>query len=106
MALYELKQEDINSIRSLISAEALSISANLAKRVAYLQVLLEQAQPSAALDECKARCKALEREVQECLRVRDNALLEAGVLKRRIEEAGSVSLGAATIEELETEDSA
>lgn len=115
MSLFELKQEDINSLRSLICAESLTITANIAKRVVYLQVMLEQMQPSTALDESKARCEVLEKQNAECLRVRDAALLEAGLAKRRIDELEAAArpqvehdgvcpcVHAATIRELELE---
>lgn len=86
MSLFELKQEDFNDIWALIAGSNLTITANNAKRVAELQTLCSTIKPSTALEECRARCDKLEREVQECLRVRDNALLEAGVAKRRVDE--------------------
>jgi hypothetical protein len=83
MSLFELKQEDINDLLTLISVQSLTITANNARRVVQLQDALRNAKPSTLLDECKARCEALEVEVQECLRKRDGALLEAGLAKSR-----------------------
>lgn len=86
MTLYQFKQEDINALWTLIAGSNLTITANNAARVAELQRLLEAATPSTELEECRARCLELERQASECLRVRDNALIEAGVAKRRADE--------------------
>lgn len=86
MTVYEIKQEDIADLLALISAASLTITANNAARVTQLQVMLRAAQPSAAIDELKVRCEKLEAEVRACLRVRDAALLEAGLAKRRGDE--------------------
>lgn len=91
MALYDLKQEDIADVLALISAASLTITANNARRVAQLQGVFANAKPSTLLDECKARCDALEKEVQACLRVRDAALLEAGIAKRKVDELTSAA---------------
>ena len=85
MSLFELKQEDINDVLTLVSGASLTITANNAARVAQLQAVLRSAKPSTLLDECNARCDRLEKEVQQCLRALDAALLEAGILKRRID---------------------
>lgn len=86
MSLFELKQEDINDLLTLISMQSLTITANNARRVVQLQDVLRNAAPSIKLDECKTRCEALEKEVQACLRARDAALLEAGLAKRESDE--------------------
>ena len=83
MSLYDLKQEDIEDLRALISAASLTITANNAARVTQLQALLRNAVPSRALEESEARRETLEHEVQECLRKRDAALLDAGLAKAR-----------------------
>lgn len=86
MALYEMSKADIEDVHALIASPSLTITANNARRVAQLQQLFSNAQPSKALEESKARCETLEQEVQACLRVRDAALLEAGMAKRRADE--------------------
>lgn len=87
MSLYDLKQEDIDDLRALISAASLTITANNAARVTQLQSLLRNAVPSRALEESEARRETLEHEVQECLRARDASLLDAGLAKRRADDA-------------------
>lgn len=86
MPLYDLKQEDIADIHSLICAASLTITANNARRVAQLQVMLASAKPSDLLKDCETRCEMLERQVQECLRARDAAQLESGIAKRALDE--------------------
>jgi outer membrane murein-binding lipoprotein Lpp len=87
MALYDLKQQDINDTLRLIASPSLTITADNAARVAHLQSVLRSAQPSTLLEECKARCDKLEHEVQACLSARDAAQLEAGMAKKRADEA-------------------
>lgn len=83
MSLYELKQADVSDLLELVSSASLTITANNAKRVAQLQLVLAGASPSVEIEVLKERCQVLEKQNAECLRVRDNALLEAGVAKRR-----------------------
>lgn len=86
MLLFNLQQQDIDDALALLSSANLMIAASQATRVAQLQAVFANARASTALEELKARCEALEHEVQACLRVRDNALLEAGVVKRRVDQ--------------------
>lgn len=87
MALFDIKQEDINDVLRLIVSDSLTIMASQAPRVTQLQVMLRNARPSTALEECAARCEKLEHEVQACLKARDAAQLEAGMAKKRADEA-------------------
>jgi hypothetical protein len=80
MALYELKQEDISDLHALIVSPSLTITANNALRVAQLQAMLANAQPSAALEELKVEHAKLEVELGDAVRSRDAVLDAVGVV--------------------------
>lgn len=91
MALFELTQNDVNDIANLISGPTLTIVARDAQRVAYLQLLLKNLQPSAELAKVTAKNIELESQIRAALSTRDAALLEAGIAKRRIDELESAA---------------
>lgn len=85
--LYALKPSDIEDVHELITSHSLTITADNALRVAQLQQLFKSARPITEYEELRERCAMLEKQNAECLRVRDTALLEAGLAKRRADDA-------------------
>lgn len=86
MALFELKPEDLGDALALIRNPNLTIRSDQAKRVAELQIILENARPSAELAKAVARSMELDSQIIDALKTRDAALLEAGMAKRRVDE--------------------
>ena len=107
MALYELTQEDVNDLWRLVSGSNLTLTANNAARVAQLQAMLSSLQPTPhgwhGCEECKERADRMVSAMAEmreeitrandtteqAMRVRDSALLEAGLDRKRVAELES-----------------
>lgn len=86
MALYQLTEADIHDVLELVSAQSLTITANNARRVAQLQNIFANAQPSKEVAALNDELRAAKDMADKCITARDHALLEAGLAKRELED--------------------
>lgn len=86
MALFELKQEDINDALALIRNTNLTIRGSDALRVAQLQAILASAQPSGEVVRLKEIIAKLEKELSAAIAAVNASELDARIAKRRLDE--------------------